>query len=405
VSPGGDSFRTSVSGAGGVWPGLPEIWSYSSLREAEECPRRWSLSRATYPRIWDHSGYPPRPNLPSLLGEVVHRVLELILRDLHFHSCETLDDPCAVEVLKQLGGYSKLIERVIDERLERLVDNPRIAGRIDSLRTALRTRVPDIRRRVQAFVTRTTVKAVSVFEASNEDAPRRRPLGLGSHTEVELRAPELGFTGRADLLTIADGSCSITDYKTGIPNEHHPEQLRTYALLWSRDVDLNPNKVPVGQLVISYTTQDEVVRPPTESELDEIATQLAARVVAAESQLRLRPPPARPSPSMCRLCSVRHLCDDYWAAVANAPPLQSQPLEFEDFEVVVGNQNGPRSWMVELKPDQAPALLRTPTETPGFTVGDPLRLLDVGYAREDDSGQMIVTVTQASETFLLEDQS
>ena len=76
-------FKTHVRGVEGTWPGRPEFWSYSSLREAEECPRRWALTRATYRAVWDRPGYPPRPIMPAMVGDTVHRALDVILRTLH----------------------------------------------------------------------------------------------------------------------------------------------------------------------------------------------------------------------------------------------------------------------------------------------------------------------------------
>jgi hypothetical protein len=398
----GDEFTTAVRGVAGMWPPPPAVWSYSSLRDAEECPRRWMLSRATYPSIWGRAGYPPRPMLPAVVGDAVHRVLELILRGLHDRGCQSLADPCAVEVLKELGGYSKLIEGVIDEQLRDLKDNPRIASPISGLRSALRMRVPDIRHRVQGVITRTTLKPIASADRAVLDTPQRRPLGDGSYPEVELRVPELRFGGRADLLTIDDGACTITDYKTGVPNAHHAEQVRTYALLWSRDGELNPNKLPVQQLVLAYGTHDERLDPPTEADLAALAEQLVNGTAEAESQLLLRPPPARPAPAMCRLCGVRQLCEDYWDALKHtATPLSGDETDWFDYEGTVTSKNGPRSWLV-MADKGSTLLLRTSSETTTFRPGDKIRLLNLLRGRDPDSPVPIGTLTQASEVFLLE---
>jgi hypothetical protein len=402
---GGDEFATTVQGIDGIWPTLPPAWSHTSLRDAEECPRRWGLSRATYPAVWAQPGYPPRPILPALVGDVIHRVLELILRGLHDHGCESLSDPCAVKVLKDLGGYSELIARIIDEHLLPLQTNPRIAERLAGIRSVLLGRVPDIRQRVQSVIARSDLKPAPPFERESRDAHERSPLVEGSHPEVELRVPELRFVGRADLVTVDEGGCTITDYKTGEPDRHHADQLRTYALLWSRDAALNPDNIPIRRLVLSYATRDEQIDPPMDDELDALAEGLSHRVAKAETELELRPPPARPALSMCRLCSVRHLCEDYWkgpAASAIASP-QSPGEDFVDCEAIVGSQNGPRSWIVELD-SGGTALLRTPTETPGFAVGDRVRLLDLAQAQEDDTNRLILTMTQGSEVYILRRQ-
>jgi CRISPR/Cas system-associated exonuclease Cas4 (RecB family) len=401
-----DHFNTEISGTAGIWPPTPDVWSYSSLREAEECPRRWMLSRATYPSIWQRRGYPSRPILPALVGEVVHRVLELILFGLYDRGCQSLAQPCAVGVLKELGGYSKLVEKAIGERLAHLQGNPRIEGRIGDFRYALLRRLPDIRQRVQAIITRTTIEPVLAGVTAEASDEKRGPLIQGSHPEVELRVPELRFVGRADLVTVADGGCIITDYKTGAAEAHHAEQLRTYALLWKRDRLLNPTSLPVRSLVLAYATHDEAVEPPTNPELESLARQLAERIVETEKQLRLRPPPAYPSPAICGLCAVRHLCEEYWATLpANIGTSASSEInDFIDCEAVVTSRNGPRSWMVQIESIKPPILLRSPTETPGFRVGNRVRLLDVAHGRDADGQGTTLTMTQATEVFVLNER-
>ena len=394
------AFATKIQGIDGIWPLLPAAWSYSSLRAAEECPRRWALSRATYPGVWTLSGYPPRPILPALAGEVMHRVLELILRGLHDRACRSLGDPCAVETLRGLGGYTGLATRVIDELLVPLDANPRVAYRVAGIRSALLSRVPDIRQRVQAVLTRTDLTYDLHAERVPDDTHWRGPLREGSHPEVELRVPELKFAGRADLVTIDETGCSITDYKTGSPDPHHADQIRAYALLWSRDAEVNPDHIPVKQLLLSYATNDERIGPPTDAELGALARELSERIANIEGQLHFRPPAARPALSMCRLCSVRHLCEEYWNGPA-ASALGSPTSDFVDCEVVIVSRNGPRSWIVETDAGGRSALLRTPTETPGFAPGDRVRLLDLAQARDDDMSRFTLTMTQASEVYKL----
>ena len=397
-----DLLHTGVRDAEGTWPALPTFWSYSSLRDAEECPRRWALGRATYPGIWDRPGYPPRPILPALVGDVVHGSLDVILRALHERGCASISDPSAVEVIRDLGGYSPLIERLINGQMERLDANPRMARRVASLRTTLRSRVPEIRRRVQATISRATLMPPSTGVPSTADAATaiRAALGQGSHPEVRLEAPELRLVGRADLITIADDRCAIIDYKTGASDEHHAEQLRMYALLWVRDAKLNPGRLPVTTLTLSYATHDEQVDPLEPAELEALAEELVGRIGNVEGELRLRPPPARPAEPMCRFCTVRHLCEDYWSWIVGAGTA-TVSRDFVDEQGTIVSQNGPRSWLIEVQPRRSRILLRTPTEDPGFKVGDTIRLLDVLLAHDEDSGDAAITITQASELFQL----
>jgi PD-(D/E)XK nuclease superfamily len=400
VTSANDEFRTRVRDSAAQWPSPPQMWSYSSLREAQECPRRWMLSRATYPGIWSRRGYPPRPTLVALLGDVVHRILEVVLRGFHAQGCTSLQDPRAVAVLKQLGGYSKLAERAIQEQLDRLTDNPRAVERIDGLRAALLAKVPEIRQHVQGITTRTSLKPAA-SSAGGRSLRHRPPLTKGSHPEVELRAPELRLAGRADLVTVVDGACEITDYKTGTTDEHHTDQLRTYALLWARDTELNPEDLPIRRLTLSYPSRDIDIEPPTATQLEQLASRTVARISEAERWLRERPPPARPSAPMCRLCGVRQLCEDYWQALNHmATSSSDDEPDWFDYEGIVTSKNGSRSWLMTAD-EGSTLLLRTSSETTTFPLGHRIRLLNLLRGRDPDAPVPIGALTQASEVFLL----
>ena len=398
-----DGFSTSLPGIDGAWPQLPDWWSYSSLTAATECPRRWMLARASYPKVWEHRGYPPRPVLPALVGSIIHQVLETILSALHAEGCTSVSDPQTVAVLKGLGGYTALLEHALTEELDRLRANPRASQVLDTLATALRQRLPDMRQRVQAVIARAELNPAPIEREGGAPLGARLPLAYGTHPEIELRVPELRFVGRADLLSLEEDGCTLTDYKTGSPDPHHLEQLRIYSLLWSRDGDLNPGDIPTKRLVIAYATHNETHDPPSAAELDDLADGLTTRIRDVESDLDCRPPPAKPVADMCRMCAVRHLCDDYWpsdAARANSPAV-APPGTFVDCEATVVERNGPRSWLLALEPDGSQALLRTPTEATLHRSGDRVRMLDIAYGKNDDNQMAILTMTQTSEAYLV----
>ena len=407
MSATGERFQTAVHGIEGVWPAAPAMWSYSSLSEAQECPRRWMLSRARYPRIWDREGYPPRPILAGLIGNTTHRALEVILGTLQARGCVSVSDPSAVEALRDIGGFSRLLEDTVAAELEPLQGNPRVADQLASIRERLLREVPAIREHLQATVSRTRLQPPSDDQPITDTQPSRGPLARGSHPEVKLRAEGLRLIGRADLITLDDDGCAITDYKTGAPSEHHADQLRLYALLWSRDNEINPGGLPVRRLVVAYTTHDETLDGPSAGELETLAGALSERIAKAERDLSCPPAPAYPAPEVCRNCSVRHLCDDYWMAAraAPAPEVSSQAAVFVDCEAVIATRNGPRSWLLSLAGHQGRALLRTPTEMPGFAAGDSVRLLGLALSANEDSAEMILTMTQFSEVFVLREQA
>ena len=393
----GEGFATSVVGIEGSWPAPPDVWSYSSLRDAEECPLRYQLRRAEYPGLWDQRGYPDRPFMPALIGDVIHRCVEILLRAFHNQRCGGVDDPCSVAILREIGGYSVLVGRVIEERLSGFVGNPRASRVLNQVRTNLNARVPEIRQRVQLLISGLNIEpSTEPHTGDPQRGAQQHALDLGSHPEVWLEAPSLQFAGRADLISVSESGASITDFKTGARHENHDDQLRTYALLWTQDRDINPNDTPVAGLTLSYSDQDVEIDPPSAGELHDLAERLQSRVETVVLSLQDRPPPAT-LPESCSICSVRHLCDAYWSSARSA----DTDATFGDFQVHVVDRNGPRSWNVLIDPERNPALFRTIDEAVDFRRGDRLRILNASRAADEDSGTLILTEVSGTEVFPL----
>jgi hypothetical protein len=161
-----------------------------------------------------------------------------------------------------------------------------------------------------------------------------------------LHAPHIAWRGTADLLSVVEAGCEISDFKTGEASDTHGFQLRVYALLWHRDSELNPDATLARRLVISYPNLDVDVPAPTEAELAAFERALVARSDAARGQVELRPPPAVPSPEACAWCPVRHLCHEYWrpAALRRARPTTDDGDRFEDIELELIAPHGPGMW-------------------------------------------------------------
>lgn len=82
MTPTSRTFDTGIARSRAVLAEPPEYWSYSALKALAACPLRYCLEHADYPELWSRSGYPPLPSLPSLLGNVVHGTLEVVLKAL-----------------------------------------------------------------------------------------------------------------------------------------------------------------------------------------------------------------------------------------------------------------------------------------------------------------------------------
>jgi len=342
--------------------------------------------------VWDEAGYPEWPHPAALRGDVVHGALEEVVDALTAGGVESGASAAAVDVLRGLGGYSGVIERSIDSQTAQLEANPRLAKRLDSLVRDLRNKIPEMRQKAQAALSRT--RFVPRGSGTGPSGATPATLGPGSYSEFQVVSTALGWSGRVDLLTVDGGDIHILDYKTGEPSEHHVDQVRTYALLWFRR-DGGDDAPPMAtRLTLSYPTHDVDVPAPSEQELRDLERDLMERTEEARSQLK-EDKPARPAPDVCAYCSVRHLCEDYWRALT---PAGEGPT---DASLTILARNGPRSFRAELEQAKEEILIRT-SEQAEMPTGSRWRLLN-GFGVRTDEDELTISVGAASEQYRLRD--
>lgn len=403
-------FETDVPGIWGLWPMTPLRWSYSSLRVIEACPSRWMLSRADYPDIWEQRGYPPLPVVAAMFGNVVHGVVERLAKELGAAGVASPGAGDVVTVLGSLGGWRTIVLEAIEGELARLAGNPRVnTERIDRVRDQLVRRAPEAVDQVKVLLGSGAFPSVNKATTGAGSDPTkergwkpRTPAGPGAHAELEVIAEALRLTGRIDLLVVDDIEVSITDFKTGLEQDDHDDQVRLYALLWSRDSQVNPAGRLATKLQLAYPAKARAVAAPDDNELQLIEETVTARVQAAESTI-LRPPPAAvPTAENCQYCSVKHLCDAYWSVLPPAVTDVSADQWF-DFEGRILRQNGSKSWFAEtlIQPTKE-VLLRTAEPDVAFEAGRCVRLLGVRRSQDpDDPERLVVSMVGTSEWYPL----
>jgi hypothetical protein len=390
-----------------AWPDVPSEMTVTTLLEIETCPRRWALLAAAYPELWSGRGYPPRVTLPALGGTVVHLALERITRALVEAGCGSVQDPAAVQVMRTLGGYTKIVNDCIQTVQARAATNPRALRVADFINRSLRAQVPDLRARTQRLLSSVRVPEVHLSRTQPRQTGRgahRAPLAEGIYAELELRVPTLRWKGKADLLVITPASCEITDFKTGAPDQAHEFQLQVYALLWSRDSDLNPSGRRADRLNVTYSSGQREVAAPAEPRLKEVEHEVLARRDAAIRSVSHHPPEARPSSEHCGYCAARHLCGAYWDVQLKTHGQQQTDRRFGDLEVTVTGRHGPASWdaVAEVSgwlPHGKSVVLRTSDDL-SLQRNQRLRILDAGITVDDDEAQpAVVTVGALTETY------
>ena len=389
-----------------TWPTAPSDMSVTACAQIEECPRRWALSMASYPELWCGRGYPPPLHIAALAGSVVHLALEIVVKSAARASLPSVNGRVAPQMLRELGGYTRVVEECVDRILSRFVDNPRARAQMEHAKRTLRGQVPQMRARVQTMLSRLPLSnvplAAAVATPAHGGAPRRLPLNNGTHPEVEVRAKDIRWKGKIDLLALNNDACTITDFKTGMPDDAHQVQIRSYAVMWRLDTELNPSGRPADRLILAYENQDLDVAPPAASEIEELSRELVARRQAAQDALALHPPPARPRSDTCRYCGVRQLCDAYWAG---ADQIVSNDGRFGDVELRIVRRHGPTSWdAVVLRsrglPENAAALLRL-SDHADPVIGGTIRVLNGAFALDpdDNASPAVVTAGALSEVF------
>ncbi|MDE0100581.1 MAG: PD-(D/E)XK nuclease family protein [Truepera sp.] len=391
--------------------------SYSTLLDLEACPRRWALSAAAYPSVWKERGYPRPPQRATLEGTVVHLSLQRITRALVERGCPSLSDESAVSTLRELGGYTEVVLGSLELALQPYEGNPRADPVLEGIHHRLSAQVPELRSRVQRLLARIrpAERRAGKWETtvSHPGVESRSQLLHGSYAEVEIRAIEMGWRGFADLLTLSSSRCEIRDFKTGVPKQEHESQVRTYALLWARDSDLNPEGRLADKLVLSYNKGDIEVPAPDEREIHRLEGELQRRTAEALANLQTDPPEARPSRQNCKYCPVRHLCEEYWYSHARQKASnESAKNGLGDVQIGLTGQHGPSSWdgVIESGPDlkvSGPILLRTTSLQFELKPGQRVRLLNVHIRApeeepfEERQPTIVATMGANSEAFLL----
>jgi CRISPR/Cas system-associated exonuclease Cas4 (RecB family) len=401
-----------------IWPKPPSAMTVSTLHEIEDCPRRWALKNAQYSGLWSGHGYPSQINLRMLSGTVVHLTIENIVRELALAGCNSVQDPASFKEMKRLGGYTKIVNASIDSVLDRLTLNPRAKRLLEQTARYLRAEVPELRRQVQTMLC--NVRLPKVVASNTRDYKTRyrktnvrTPLTSGIFSEIELRANKIGWVGKADLLVLSNNGNKIIEFKTGNPDERHKFQIQIYALLWSRDTDLNPYRSNIDELVLLYNSSKVRVHAPNISELNALEHEIVVRSDAAFQAVSHQPPEARPNPDICIYCNVRHICDEYWTEDTQKIISQaSGDIHFSDIEVTIIGQHGPSSWdaVIERSPiaisGQA-IIIRSDNPPFKFHRGQTLRLLSVHVSKSDESitengtSIIVATIGVGSEAFMM----
>ena len=327
-------------------PATPTHFSYSMLSEVEVCPRRWWLVHARYDTGW--STYPQPPTPAAVFGTIVHGTLEAFAAALRRAGHPPAGSTEFVAVRRSFP-LRTTVHALRNQALDRLNPNPRADRTVieagvsvdDCLEVFKRlvrhaypgdgsaTRYDQPHAQAPARGAAATprapgeVRAGSANERVGNAAPAH-PVGLGPEglaVPIPALLPEIKITladpplrGTLDLVATGPDGDSLIEFKTGAPKPEHEDQTRFYGVLWWAKTG---RCLRERQLVYRGRAVDRLPGLEPMQLAAELAL-LRERTVAAQRSLSERPPPARPNAASCQFCSVRQLCDAYWASGGNA---------------------------------------------------------------------------------------
>jgi hypothetical protein len=333
--------------------------------------------------------------------------------------CSSVTSENFVEVMRQLGGYSNVIEKAADDTFTKLNANPRFARTSRDVIENFTTAAPTLREQLQILASKLRLASSPI--GSKPELKGRATLQDGTYTEIELIVPKHKWHGFADILTLSRSRCEIVDFKTGDPSPAHEDQIHIYSLLWALDHELNPSGRLADTLTLSYSTGDVSVRPLSHSELIDLEKTLVSRTTDALAAVQGVPPRATPSIENCTFCAVRQLCDDYWTEVTqktlaketpSAAAAPSGPNWVGDIEVEIAEQESPSIWKTNIISSRSlcsgsTVLVRIPQENQSFgkllKPGRRLRIIDALFIsrRDDESAAPLVNIVMSCEMFIV----
>jgi PD-(D/E)XK nuclease superfamily len=328
----------------------PEWMSFHIYKEAQRCPLAVSLQRSHYRQLWNGFGYPIKPSVSAIAGILVHEAAETILKQFARTGVSSLMQPDAMSVLRELGGFTKILEHAMNAFFTSQSNNPRFEQFRDDLSRTLRKRLPQLRGTLQALLaghewglspTKPGAHRSSKVSATQKKELARLPLGSGTFVEVDLEDAVSKWRGRVDIMNITEHGCSITDLKSGSASEEHLEQLTVYSMLWLEDSDRNPAHLPVLGLQLVYASGAVGIEVPDDGQLKEFRKDLLASSESVRSALDSSDVPANPSRENCRHCSVKLLCQPYWQSL----PTLGSDGHLSCSQVTLLETRGERAWL------------------------------------------------------------
>jgi hypothetical protein len=379
----------------GNFTGEHRIWSSSTLKEVEECPKRFALRRASFPEIWSRAGFPNRISAAQVKGIVVHEVVSMIMKSVQNSS--ELAEKSVMSFLKERGGYLELLKFILEKELLSANSNPRAELMVEAIKREILADLSELRGQVQYFVKESINKLPTASSRVENEEINEMPSTtfqiLPINSEYKIVDSEFPIEGYLDLLLTNENIDHIIDYKTSKTiHDEYWDQLSLYSWLWYRSAkNLRKGDCRIEVISGANLSESRVIKI---EDLPAIQMNVLDRIKNAELSITGEIV-AKPSMDSCKFCAVKVMCNPYWSMNEN----QSTEAKWSDMRIrTIGNLGG-NAWSVSILSDGTPAMLIVGDRDDGsIEIGQELRLLNA-YKNEDEETGVVIRLSQNSEIF------
>jgi hypothetical protein len=141
----------------------------------------------------------------------------------------------------------------------------------------------------------------------------------------------------------------------------------------------NPRSRETRSLTLCYQSKTVPVPVPGKAELVQLRSEVAARVANCQADAAVHQ--AKPSPNVCAMCEVRHLCDRFWVQMPVTKEARTIDVQVKDL-----SRRSDTSWDGTADghgamPNGWPLLIRASDRFPvlhyAASTGDRIRMLGV----------------------------
>lgn len=317
------------------WATAPAVYSYTSLRQIEKCPLAWQLQNSKYAHF---ERYPVRPNPAGIEGEIVHEVVERLLREVAGQGMPVIASESFRKCIAAFDLHGS-IGKAIEQHLEVVKRHPRGRGfrflsSIQDIQNKVVRLFRDQYEKIHSAIDRSGAKLIKssnpnkiCWNGKNELEFLELLKRIHVLTEMSLTIESPPFKVRIDSVCYCDNNVVISDFKSSNFKNEYIEQLLIYSTVLFKSKNIITNHAYLFCIDrFEFIELDKNI-------IEKIYLELTDRISYANNTLKNSPVTAVLNES-CAFCPVRQFCDKYWEALLDTRQTSTKNV-VTDVEILV----------------------------------------------------------------------